>query len=124
MKPIFADAFYFIALVNSSDQHHPKALAAAQQFYGDILTTEWVLGEFADALAESTSRSLVRKFVQDLEQDPKVRIVRSGTQLFERGLKLYDERRDKEWSLTDCISFVVMTDEGLSEALTGDKHFE
>jgi len=53
-----------------------------------------------------------------------VRIVRSGPQLFQRGLKLYDERPDKEWSLTDCISFVVMKDEGISDALTGDQHFE
>lgn len=44
--------------------------------------------------------------------------------LFRRGLRLYFDRPDKEWSLTDCISFVVMGDEGLSEALTGDHHFE
>jgi hypothetical protein len=37
---------------------------------------------------------------------------------------LYFQRRDKEWSLTDCISFTVMSDEGLTDALTGDHHFE
>jgi len=40
------------------------------------------------------------------------------------GLELYARRPDKSWSLTDCISFVVMTDRGLTEALTGDHHFE
>jgi predicted nucleic acid-binding protein len=44
--------------------------------------------------------------------------------LFDRGLELYEQRPDKKWSLTDCISFVVMKDEGLQEALTGDEHFQ
>jgi predicted nucleic acid-binding protein len=44
--------------------------------------------------------------------------------LFDRGVELYDARPDKHWSLTDCISFVAMQDHGISEALTGDRHFE
>src|SRR3989442_1667124 len=112
MKAVFADAFHFIAPVNRTDQHHARAVEAAKKLRETIVTTEWILAEFADALAQSTSRRLVRQFIRDLEQDPKVRIVRSGPQLFQRGLKLYDERPDKEWSLTDCISFVVMKDEG------------
>ena len=124
MKPVFADAFYFVALVNRADQHHSKAVAAAQNLRTTTVTTEWVLAEFADALAGSTSRRLVRRFVQDLEQDSKVRIIKASTELFHRGLQIYEERLDKEWSLTDCISFIVMGEENLAEALTGDKHFE
>jgi hypothetical protein len=45
-------------------------------------------------------------------------------ELFDRGVALYESRPDKEWSLTDCISFVVMADHGITEALTGDRHFE
>jgi len=44
--------------------------------------------------------------------------------LYQRGINLYAQRPDKEWSLTDCISFVVMSDRGITEALTGDHHFE
>jgi predicted nucleic acid-binding protein len=44
--------------------------------------------------------------------------------LFAAGVELYGTRPDKEWSLTDCISFVVMKREGLTDALTGDRHFE
>ena len=83
-----------------------------------------VLVEFADALAKSTSRRLVLQFIHDLEQDPKVRIIRASTELFRRGLQFYNERPDKDWSLTGCISFVVMKEEGLQDVLTGDKHFE
>jgi len=59
-----------------------------------------------------------------VENDPAFRVVRATTELIERGKELYRRRPDKEWPLTDCISFVVMQDEGLTEALTGDHHFE
>lgn len=124
MKPVFADAFYFVALVNRADQHHSRAVAAARQLHGPIVTTEWILAEFADALAGSVSRPLVPRFIRDLELDPQVRIVRASTDWFQRGLTLYGKRADKGWSLTDCISFAVMAEEGLSDALTGDRHFE
>jgi predicted nucleic acid-binding protein len=124
MKAVFADAFYFVGLLNRADQHHPKVVAAARELRDSIVTTECILAEFADALAKSASRRLVPQFIRDLEQDPKVRIIRASTELFRRGLQLYDERPDKEWSLTDCISFVVMKDAGVEDVLTGDKHFE
>ena len=53
-----------------------------------------------------------------------MRILPAETTLWERGLSLYLQRRDKDWSLTDCISFAAMQEEGLTEALTGDHHFE
>lgn len=124
MKAVFADAFYFVGLLNRADEHHDKVVSAARQLHDNIITTEWILAEFADALARSASRHLLALFIRDLEQDPKTRIVRASTELFWRGLQLYDERRDKKWSLTGCISFVVMKDEGLYDALTGDEHFE
>ena len=124
MRAVFADAFYFVGLINREDQHHARVVAAANRLHEDVLTTEWILAEFADALAKSASRRLVAQFIRDLQQDPKVRIIRADSELFRRGLQLCDERSDKEWSITDCISFVVMKDEGISEALTGDNHFE
>jgi hypothetical protein len=44
--------------------------------------------------------------------------------LLDAGLGLYGRRLDKEWSLADCIAFVVMKDEGITDALTTDRHFE
>jgi uncharacterized protein len=123
MNRVFADAFYFVALLNRADQYHDKASVAASQLQGEIVTTEWVLAEVADALADSASRRSVASFIRDLAQDPKVRIVRAAGDWFERGLQLYEKRVDKDWPLTDCISFAVMTDEKLLDALTGDHHF-
>ena len=59
-----------------------------------------------------------------LAADPETRIVEASPELFEKGLTLYNSRPDKFWSLTDCISFVVMTEERISDALTGDRHFD
>ncbi len=52
------------------------------------------------------------------------RLLQASIHLLEQGLALYTRRSDKDWSLTDCISFVVMKAEGIEEALTGDHHFE
>jgi len=66
MKAVFADAFYFVALLNRADQHHSKATAAARDLRNNLVTTEWVLAEVADALAASASRSLAASFICDL----------------------------------------------------------
>jgi predicted nucleic acid-binding protein len=124
MKPVFADAFYFVALLNRADQHHAGAVAYARQARTPVITTEWVLAEVADALAGKPSRSLAAAFIGDLARDPEVTIVPATTDLFQRGLRLYAQRPDKQWSLTDCLSFVVMTDARIQEALTGDEHFK
>lgn len=68
-----------------------------------------------------------REFIsalEDLRQDPAVTIVPPDSRLFDEGIQLFASRADKAWSLTDCISFVVMKKEGITEALTGDRHFE
>ncbi len=124
MKAVFADAFYFVALINRADQHHARVAAAAGRLTAPIVTTEWVLAEFADALCASASRRLVPSIIRDLEQDPNVKIIPADSATFHRALALYGERPDKDWSLTDCASFVVMQEQGLVEALTGDRHFE
>ena len=124
MKSLFADTFYFIALLNPNDEAH----AAADQFAGDkslsLITTAWVLTELADGLASTGGRLIFRQLLDDLENDARVELVLPDEQIWRRAVKLYDGRQDKQWSLTDCISFVVMKDHQITEALTADHHFE
>jgi predicted nucleic acid-binding protein len=124
MKAVFGDTFYFLALMNPADSAHQRAVRWSQNFTGELVTTAWVLTEVADALAAPQQRSAVPTLVRDLRADPKIVIIPPGEELFERGLDLYSQRPDKAWSLTDCISFVVMQDMGITDALTGDHHFE
>jgi predicted nucleic acid-binding protein len=87
------------------------------------VTTRWALTEVADALCEPARRGRAAAVIEFVLTAPGF-VVRGGPdELFARALELYRSRSDKEWSLTDCISFVMMKDEGLEEALTGDRHF-
>jgi uncharacterized protein len=125
MKTYFADTFYFLALRNPRDEAHTRAQATTMELAGcAMVTTAWVLTEVADALAEPANRGGFSELLQLLRADPNVVIVPPSLELFEQGIDLYARRPDKAWSLTDCISFVVMTEQRIAEALTGDHHFE
>jgi uncharacterized protein len=117
MSVVFADAFYFVARLNRRDQHHERILKFSRDFRARILTPDWVLMEVADALAESESRSRVRDFILHLRST-------NACELLDRALELYHQHADKKWTLTDCVSFVVMRERNVTDALTGDKHFE
>lgn len=111
---------YLIAL----DEAHLRCVSFSQAYLGDIVLTDYVVVEVADALATPAHRLTAARFIQSLYTNPKVRVVASSGSLLQRGLELYAARPDKDWSLTDCISFVVMTDEGIADAVTADHHFE
>lgn len=124
MTVAFADTFYYLALLSKTDAAHPQAVELARSHRLRTVTTDWVLTEIGDALANPPDRVRFAPFVETLRISPFVTIVPFSAELFDRGIALYSERRDKQWPLTDCISFVVMADHGLTDALTGDRHFE
>lgn len=123
MSEVFADAFYYIALLNPKDQFHRAAVEATRVLQGPLVTTSWVLMEVADALCTPAVRQYVHQFLQRVIADPNTLLIADYTPWFARGLALYGSRTDKSWSLTDCISFVIMTERGIRDALTGDHHF-
>jgi uncharacterized protein len=124
VNAVFADTYFLIAVVNPSEREHRRALELAEAHTGEVVTTAWVLTEFADGLARSSHRGLFIQTLDSLRSDPRVTIVPPSPDLLEAGIDLYAARSDKQWSLTDCISFVVMQQRGIGDALTGDHHFE
>ena len=115
MRTIFADTFYFLALVNPSDKGHVNAVAFTTTFKGRLVTTGWVLTELADALASTPQgRAEFLSTRDDLRADSDVEIISCTNALMEDGIRLYAQRPDKGWSLTDCISFVVMQQETIT----------
>lgn len=124
MKTLFADTFYYLALFNTRDRAHQKAKELTAGFSGRVLTTAWILMELADGMAGTTQRNAFSVFLEAMRADPDVRITPFSNALFDEAVKLYASRPDKAWSLTDCTSFIVMEREALTEALTGDRHFE
>jgi uncharacterized protein len=124
MKAVFADTFYYLALVSRNDRAQTRAVALPQQLRAATVTTAWVLTEVADALADPRQRPAFCVLLESLRADSKLTIVPASQSLFDLGVGPFERRVDKEWSLTDCISFVVMEQTQLSDTLTGDHHFE
>jgi len=58
-----------------------------------------------------------------LQKSAFVKIIPASSELFTKALKLYEQRPDKSWGLTDCASFVAMAENNLTDALTTDEHF-
>lgn len=126
MKEVFLDSAYAIALSAPNDQYHERALQLAEQLERDVtrlITTRAVLLEIGNALAKIRYREDAITLLDSLEDDSNVEIISISEDLYKRAFELYRERIDQEWGLTDCISFVVMQDRELAEALTTDDHF-
>lgn len=124
MTSVFADTFYYLALLNPRDSAHARAVAASERLSARLVTTTYVLTEVADALSAPRDRPRFLALLATLETSPNVVITTATDELFRRGVELYRQRMDKGWTLTDCLSFIVMGDCGATEALTGDHHFE
>ncbi len=124
---VFADTAAFIALLVRRDEFHQSAsriMGKLSEKDTKLFTTEMVLFELANALSAIELRARAVILVNELRMLPNVEIVWSNVELFEKAWSLYRERPDKEWSLTDCASFIVMKEHGINLAFTSDKHFE
>ena len=124
MTPVFADSAYYVALLLQTDQTHHRAVEITGQLQYPIITTAWVLTEVDNTFSAPRFRTAVVSLLDDLQGDPNVRVIAPDSNIFAQGIELYRNRPDKSWSLTDCISFVVMDREGVKDALTLDHHFE
>src|SRR5438094_248438 len=105
MTIAFADTFYFLALLDSREERHQQATEASRNPELRLVTTEWVLAEFGDAYCHPQDRPDFVALYRSLVNHPRVKIIPAGTRLFQRGVDFFEQRRDKEWSLTDCLSF-------------------
>jgi uncharacterized protein len=127
MRTVFADSLYWIAIVRPNDPWKVAA-RAARGTAGDlrIVTTDEVLTEFLAALSASgeTMRHQAARMVRAILSNRNVEVIPQSRNSFLKGLELYEERGDKEYSLTDCISMHAMKVLSISEALTNDRHFE
>ena len=123
---LFFDTSYAVALGSESDQYHDRARSLSHRIKTQrprLVTTTAVVLEIGDAFARRRLRSLGAGVIQFLESDPSVEVVPLTDELYQAALQLYFARNDKEWGLTDCVSFVVMRERGITDALTADDHF-
>lgn len=127
MAKVFVDTAAWIALINVDDIFHEQAKcvrANLQQQKCHLVTTDFILLEVADALVSPKIRPQTIRFINRLKNLIGLQIIPLSQSLFDEGWQLYSQRLDKDWGLTDCISFVIMQREGITLAFTSDRHFE
>ena len=126
-RTVFADTFYWVALINSGDSTHDEAVTFDQSFAGkiEVVTTEEVLVEvlnYFSSYRPEAKDSAVKTVIALLGRED-IRIVSQSRDSFRNGLNLYKARLDKGYSLTDCISMNTMRAEWITDILTNDVHF-
>jgi uncharacterized protein len=123
---VFLDTSHALALAIASDQFHGRALIVQEELKREnlrLLTTRPVLFEIGNALSKARWRPAAMQLLRAVEADPTVQIVAWSDAKYKQALDLYCNRKDKEWGLVDCLSFVVMEERGITLALTADEHF-
>jgi predicted nucleic acid-binding protein len=123
---VYLDTSFAVAIAIVDDQYHTLAEALYDQMAAQAVktvTSRAVLLEIGNSLSTKRRRNAGVRFLNFIEHDPSTRIISIDDALYARGLDLFVARQDKEWGLVDCLSFVVMRDLGLTEALTADHHF-
>lgn len=123
---LFVDTGYLIALSDTSDQHHLEATAHWRTLSprSELLTSAYVLDELATFFGSRGFHSKAVDVVERLQASPRVTIVHPDADLFDAAWAFFRSRPDKRYSLTDCLSFVLMEREGIRDALAFDAHFE
>ncbi|MDB9493294.1 PIN domain-containing protein [Spirulina major CS-329] len=127
MRTIFVDTGYWIALISPDDDLHDQALWITEQVLpAQFVTTELVLNELLNAFSRHGARfrQAAVSLIDSLLEDETVEIIPQSIQLFHAALALYRQRPDQAWSHTDCVSFHLMRERKIMEALAYDRHFE
>jgi hypothetical protein len=126
-RKVFVDTAAWLALVNKSDAAHQKARTvrdALLKVHIQFVVTNYVMVEIANALCKVPQRETAVKLINSIEMTKNIEIVEIDKEIYKEAWQVYSTYLDKDWSLTDCMSFVVMREKGITEAFTTDKHFE
>ena len=115
MTEVFVDTFYWLAMINPLDVYHQRVSQAQRPSH---MVTTWAIQlEVLDALSSPPVRPLAAQFWQLTKNYPSLVIVALTQDLLNRSIAFFEQHRDKSWSMTDCISFVVMKERAITKAL-------
>jgi predicted nucleic acid-binding protein len=126
-KTLFLDTHGWMALLNSREALHREANLKWQECGRarfSTVVTDWVIAETGNGLARSILRLEFVESVRRFSTSPNCRIVSVTESVRAKALELYAQRSDKSWGLVDCASFIVMSEMGITDAFTTDRHFE
>ena len=128
MKPriFFVDSSFIYALLNQRDEFHSQALLVNNKFQDNdqFVLTDAIVFESCSLLAALEARESISDFFDDIMMSDQYLIIHTDVDLFNQAYDTFKGYKDKEWSLVDCLSFLVMQEQGIKYALTADRHFE
>ena len=127
MRTLFADSGHWIALLHPRDQMHERAEEVVTGVGPvEIVTTQMALAEALNHLSREgvQLRNLAVRMIRELQVAPDVEVIPQTDSQFRAAVERYAARSDQTWSLTDCASFLVMEERGITEALACDRDFE
>jgi uncharacterized protein len=125
-RTVLLDTSFILALENRKDPHHQRAKQLDRELLqqGALSVLHWgVLLEIADGYARLDRRAKGLQLLEKFEQEQRYLVCPMDDSLLQQALALYRARADKNWGLTDCLSFELMRREHMTEALTADVHF-
>jgi predicted nucleic acid-binding protein len=123
---LLLDSTFVAGLINSRDQLHVKAkhFLPLVEKAAEVLITEAVLIEVGNLLHSVPQRQRAAEFIEACYGTTNVTIVSVDTELLRKAIGFYRLHQDKDWGLTDCISFVVVKERDLEIAMTADADFQ
>ena len=126
MNRIFVDTYALVAMHVTGEGNHARVAALMDALLNEgarFVTTDAVLTEFCNGLAKASLRGRAALAVRAYRSRDDVEIIHITREIFDRAFALYESRPDKDWGLTDCMSFEMMKSQRIKEAITADHHF-
>ncbi len=124
MSRTFVDTAFVVALVNQNDQFHAQAAELSKKYENEpLIMTDMILFEIGNALARNYKHEAVQ-IIKAFRSSAQTLIIELNSALLGRAFDMYEKYDDKSWGMVDCLSFVVMQDYEIKDALTSDYHFK
>ncbi len=129
MIKIFVDTAGWACFIDKSQTQHKETAKIFEEIKkenGKFITTSYILAELVALLGSHfhISRSIIINFIENIKKSFYVEIIYIDKNIDDDAWKLLKKYQDKNWSLTDCTSFIVMQQQNITDSLTTDHHFK
>lgn len=125
--PVYVDTAALVALAHKRDAFHKKAVLVYKKLLNQntrFITTNAVLLEVGNTFSRSSQRPFALALYRLVNKSRQWEVLPVDGKWFSEGMKLFEQRNDKDWSLTDCIGIVAAEAHGVKDVFTSDRHFQ
>jgi len=123
---VFVDTGVWYAMADKSDQYHKKAIEYIKKLVtnNNFVTTNLVIHETLMLLSRKISKTAAIKFLDMIYSQDNIEIIENEDSIEQKAYRIFKKYTDQDFSITDCLSFVVMKENRIKKAFTFDKHFK